>query len=97
MLTLKNVLFTPIYAAHVMGKPWTSLLRELAPIVAITGLTIAAGRAMALAWPMRGWVELGAAAMIISVVYGLAVLQWALSAEERAMFRKILRRQPAQL
>jgi membrane protein EpsK len=97
MLTLKNVLFTPIYAAHVMGKPWISFLRELAPIVAVTGLTIAAGRAMALAWPMTGWIELGAAAMIISGAYGLAVLQWALSPEERAMFRKLLRRQPAQL
>jgi len=95
MLTLKNVLFTPVYAAHVIGQPYGSFLRELGPIVAVTGITIIAARVLASAWGITGWFELAAASLILSALYGLAVLQLALSREERAMLINILRRQPA--
>jgi len=95
MLTLKNVLFTPIYAAHVIGQPLGSFLRELGPIVAVTGITIVAARALASVWEITNWIELATASLVLSGLYGLGVLQLALNREERAMLVNMVRRQPA--
>ena len=94
MLTLKNVLFTPLYAAHVLGKPYGSFLRELAPIVAVTVTTIILARAAALSCEITGWVQLAAAGVMLAALYVVGVFRWVLTTQEREMLKKILRKQP---
>jgi len=93
MLTLKNVLFTPLYAAHVIGKPYGSFLRVLAPIICVTGFPIVAARVLGFVWEINGWVQLGASSLIISVLYALGVFHFALGPEERAMLKNLVQKQ----
>ena len=65
-----------------IGKPWGSFLRELAPIVVVTGITIAAARGLALGWELSGWIELAAASLVVSLLYAAGVFKLVLTPEE---------------
>ena len=90
MLTAKNVLFTPAYAAHVLGKPWTSFARELGLIVAVTAGTILLCRVALWLGPITGWIQMGTLAFIISIFYAAAAYRFFLDTEERGMVRSML-------
>ena len=44
VLTLKNAVFTPIYAAHVLKKPASTFMQEALPMMAVTLLITAVGQ-----------------------------------------------------
>ena len=90
MLTAKNVLFTPAYAAHVLGKPWTSFARELGLIVAVTAGTILLCRVALWFAPITGWIQMAGVSFIISIFYAAAAYRFFLNCEERAMLLKML-------
>jgi O-antigen/teichoic acid export membrane protein len=90
MLTLKNVLFTPIYGAHVLGKPCGVFFRELALIVAVTAVSILACRGVQWLYPIHGWGQLTLVSFCISALYGLVVYRLILTAEERKMVRSLV-------
>jgi O-antigen/teichoic acid export membrane protein len=95
IMTLKHVLFTPLYAAHVLGKPWFTFLREMTPITLVTAATIMLGRAVAGVWAIGGWgdlilVGLGLSVLCCAGVYGLV-----LSQAERQLLRSVLRKDAA--
>jgi len=90
MLTVKNVLFTPIYGAHVLGKPCGRFFRELALIVALTLASILLCRGVLWLRPIDGWGQLAIASLGVSVLYGLVVYRFVLTAEERRMVRGMI-------
>ncbi len=90
MLTLKNVFFTPIYGAYVLGKSSWVFFRESALIVGVTLVSILACRAVLWFWPVAGWDQLIIVSMGISALYGLIVYQLILTAEERKMVRSLV-------
>jgi membrane protein EpsK len=92
MLTLKSVFFTPLYAAHVLGKPSVTFLREFAPIVAVTATAILFGRAAAWVWEIAGWGDLIVAGLGLSVVYCAGVSGLVLNSKERQVLRNALRK-----
>jgi membrane protein EpsK len=90
MLTAKNVLFTPAYAAHVVGRPWFSFARELGLIVAVTAGTILLCRGALQFGPITGWIQLGSISFVISIVYLAAAYRFFLNSEERGMVLRML-------
>jgi membrane protein EpsK len=44
VLTFKNAVFTPIYAAHLLGRPWYTFMRETLPTMGLTLLIAAVGQ-----------------------------------------------------
>ena len=90
MLTVKNVLFTPIYSAHVLGKPWTVFFRGFILIVGVTSVSIVLCRAVLWVRPIAGWDELAAAGLCVSALYGLVVYRFVLTEEERKMVRGMI-------
>ena len=92
MLTLKNVLFTPLYAAHVLGKPLGSFLLEMAPVFAVTLATATVARIVALSSGEIGWTQLIGAGLGLSLLYSLVVFRVVLSPEEREMIKAVLRK-----
>ena len=90
MLTVKNVLFTPIYGAHVLGKPCGRFFGELALIVVLTLASISLCRGVLWLRPIDGWGQLAMASLGVSVLYGLVVYRFVLTAQERRMVRGMI-------
>ncbi len=90
MLTLKNVFFTPIYGAHVLGKSCGRFFRELALIVGVTLVSVLLCRALLWLQPITGWDQLVAFSLGVSGLYGLVVYRFILTADERKMVRRLI-------
>ena len=90
MLTLKNVFFTPIYGAHVLGKPSWRFFRELALIVGVTLASVVTCWTLLRLMPIAGWGQLVVAGLAVSALYGLVVYRFILTDEERKMVRSIV-------
>jgi membrane protein EpsK len=90
MLTLKNVFFTPIYGAHVLGKSCRVFYRELALIVGVTSVSVLLCRGMFWLRPISSWDQLVSMSVGISALYGLVVYRFILTAEERALVRSLV-------
>ncbi len=90
MLTVKNVFFTPIYGAHVLGKPCGRFFRELALIVGVTSASIGLCRGVLWLQPIAGWDQLAIVSLGVSVLYGLVAYRFLLTAEERKMVRGMI-------
>jgi len=72
-LLLKNVLFTTVYAAHLLRRPFTTFCKELAPLAAATCGLILFCRGVAYVRPLANWIDLGIASGAVSVVYAAIV------------------------
>ncbi|HKS38688.1 MAG TPA: oligosaccharide flippase family protein, partial [Verrucomicrobiae bacterium] len=92
MMTLKHALFTPLYAAHVLGKPSSTFLREMTPILLVTAATILLGRVVSRIFEIGGWGDLILIGLGLSVLYSAGVYGLILSPAERQMVRNVLRR-----
>jgi len=92
-LTLRSVLFTPLYTARIQGLPWGAYV----PAMLITALGTAAAAAIGLIllrfWPVTGWVEIILAGGLVSAVYGLAAFAL-LTRDDRRLVGRFL---PARL
>jgi membrane protein EpsK len=91
-MTLKHALFTPLYAAHVLGKPAFTFLREMTPILIVTVTAILLGHAMTWVWEIAGWGDLIVSGLGLSVVYCAGVYGLLLTPAERQMLRSISKR-----
>ena len=90
MLTIKNVFFTPIYGAHVLGKSSWVFFRELAVIVAVTAVTWLLCRTVLSLGAIAGWAQLAMVSFVLSAIYGLIVYRFILTAPERKMVRNLV-------
>ncbi len=84
-LTLKNFVFTPLYAAHILHRRLTTFWGEMVPIIIATVATAAACKWLAATWDVAGWVRLAMAGALVSLVYAAAGYWILLTREERAL------------
>ena len=83
VLTLKNVVFTPLYGAHTQGLPWYTYFPSLMISVAATISVMAAGHWLGDIIGATSWVSLGLISILIGIAYVLAAYTLALSSAER--------------
>lgn len=68
MLTIRYFLFTPLYAARILNRPYGTFFRAVLPIVVTTLATIGLCRAILWRSVISNWIELGLAAATVSIV-----------------------------
>lgn len=95
VLTLKNALFTPIYAAHIQKLGWWTFLRSLWPpvvaVLAVGGVTLAVTKMV----PTESWMTLVGIGGAVSLLYAAITYSILLNGEERKVLMGLLRRKNA--
>lgn len=91
MLTVRHLLFTPLYGAWVLGRPYGTFYRRVVPIVVATLATAGLCRLILWNWPILNWMDLGTAAMAVSALFGAATFLL-LTPEERLALKEIIAR-----
>lgn len=90
MLTAKNLVFTPLYAAHILGLGYGAFYRETIPIIgAALGLT-GIGWAMVHFYPVHSWTGLIAAGTGLTYIYLAFTYLILLTKEERLAALRIV-------
>lgn len=84
-LTAKNLVFTPLYNAHILHLPLNAFLWEILPITLTTLGTAATGKLLAAAWDASSWPRLIAAGAAISIGYAAIAYWFLLNREERVL------------
>ncbi len=93
VLTAKNALFTPLYAAHILKLPWYTFMRSLIGSVLSVILVGAISFAFASFWDLTSWVKLLMAFALICLLYLPASFFIGLSKAERSfLINEILKR-----
>ena len=91
MLTIRYVVFAPLYAARVLNVSYGTFFRALMPILLATLTTIAACRFILWRWGISSWFELGTAAFAVSLAFAASVFVL-LTPTERLALRDAARR-----
>lgn len=90
LLTAKNVLFTPIYAAHIQKLPWWTFMTSMLPatIASLTVAGLAYGTIQVVS--IRSWFALGGLGVTMSLAYAGVVYFGVLRAEDRKLLGTLL-------
>jgi membrane protein EpsK len=91
MLTAKNLVFTPVYAAHCLGRKSLAFFRPILRVVAMTVATSACCYGLTRLVSLSGWLRLGGAVVAVSFVYAATVLLTQVSGEERMLLWNAVR------
>src|SRR2546430_11914159 len=86
-LTVRHLLFTPLYGARVLNRPYGTFFRAVVPIVLATVATIGMCRLILWRWGVSNWIDFGMAALGVSLLYAV-VVYFRLSPEERLTLRE---------
>ena len=86
MLTFRHLLFTPLYAAHVLKQPYRTFYREIFPITLATVAIIGLCRLVLSSWTITNWSELVVAGLSVVLLY-LVLVYGLLSPGERRALR----------
>jgi membrane protein EpsK len=81
-LTLRHLVFTPLYGAAVLHQPCKTFYRRVVPTIGATLATIGLCRLVLWGWTISSWVDLGVAAMTVSMLFA-ATTCLLLTSEER--------------
>ncbi len=80
VLTVKNMVFTPLYAAHVLEMPRSTFYKEFFPLVALTGGLSILAWGLASAVDLASWGRLITAGLALAGIYVFVVwcnrVQW---------------------
>ena len=82
MLTIRHLLFTPLYGARILNRPYGTFFRGLVPISLATLATIGLCRFILWHWPISNWLELGTAGWGVSMLF-VGVVYFLITPEER--------------
>jgi len=89
-LTVRHLLFTPLYSAYILKQPWTTFYKGV-PLFLLATLTIAIlCRATLWLWPISNWLELILAGIGMSLVF-VILAYFLLTPSERAELRESLK------
>jgi membrane protein EpsK len=91
MLTAKNAVFTPLYGAHILQRPWLTFVREIALICCVTAVVAGAGWLLANTGRLASLPMLVTAGLAISALYTFFVWQFLFSPQERSRLRGMIR------
>jgi membrane protein EpsK len=92
--SLKNVVYMPVYTAHIMGLRWWTYLPSLAPAAIGTFAAASLAYGLTLLRPPATWGELAVAAAAVSALYGAGVWVAGLTPADRSLLGALL---PARL
>ena len=92
VLTAKNAIFTPLYGAHILHKPWWTFFPSI--VAGVVGcLAVGVGTYwVSLTWQLAGWAQLALVVVITSGVYGGVAYCLGLSADDRALLKSEIQR-----
>jgi membrane protein EpsK len=91
MLTVRHLLFTPLYSAHILNQPWTTFYHGVISFLSATLLTAGFSQAILRVWPVTNWLDLAVAAGLVSIPF--LILAYALlSPAERVEFKEAIGR-----
>jgi membrane protein EpsK len=74
VLTLRNILFAPLYAAVVIGKPWWTFESAVLPCVIATVIVALTGHWLAGVLPVTSWMQLVLHGAGLSIAYAAVCL-----------------------
>lgn len=83
MLTVKNIVFTPIYGAYILGLDYRAFYREIIPVVGATVVLAGVGWWLSHNLQLHTWLGLGLAGLAVAGVFLLATYRLLLTNEER--------------
>jgi membrane protein EpsK len=95
VLTLKNAIFTPWYATHVMGLRTRVFFRQMATGIATTLVIFALGALLSRMYQITSWTQLLVVGTVISALYAPCVWFCVMAPEERKIFLKMIARRRA--
>ena len=85
-VTLRQVVFMPLFGAVVLQRRRWTFFRQVVPILIATSATIGLCRLISWKWTISNWMGLGMAAAVVSLVFALTAW-WLLASEERAALK----------
>jgi membrane protein EpsK len=83
MLTAKNLFFTPLYGAHILGLGYRAFYREILPVIGTTVALTGAGWWLAQELHLNTWSGLGLTGMGLAGVFIVFTYRLLLTNEER--------------
>jgi len=83
MLTAKNLFFTPLYGAHILGLGYGAFYREILPVVGIAVALTGAGWWLARNLQLQTWLGLGLTGIGLVGAFILVIYRFLLTNEER--------------
>lgn len=92
VLLAKNAVFTPLYAAAIMGRPWHVFVGDLLRVAVATLVVGAVAYGMARCFDVSGWLGLAAGGTATTVLCAPGIWWLYLPAEDRADARAYVRR-----
>lgn len=90
VLTAKNALFTPIYAAYIQKLPWWTFVTAMLPATIVSVVVAGLVYAITQVIPVRSWFVLGCIGCVVSLVYVGVVYFGILCAEDRKLLWTLL-------
>jgi membrane protein EpsK len=88
-LTLRHLVFTPLYGALILRQPCKTFYRRVVPIILATLATIGLCRLILWGWSIASWVDLGMAAMAVALLFA-AMTCCLLTQEERLALKAMI-------
>ncbi len=82
MLSVRHVLFTPLYAAHILSQPYRTFYRHFFSIVVAASAVIGACWVIQWLWPVSTWLQLCVSGLTVSALY-TGIVYLLLSPQER--------------
>jgi membrane protein EpsK len=83
MLTAKNIVFTPLYGAHILGLSYRTFYREIIPVIGTTLALTGAGWWLAKNLQLHTWLGLGVTGLGLVGVFILVTYHLLLTSDER--------------
>jgi len=90
MLTAKNLVFTPLYVAHVLRLKWTAFYRETLPVVTLTLALAVSGSGVSSWLTINSWQRLLLAASLMGAISLGIIIVFILDKGERSYIRQML-------
>jgi O-antigen/teichoic acid export membrane protein len=91
-LTSKNLLFTPIYTAVLLGRPKSTFFKDMVPGVLMAASLALLGLGLSRMCDLSSFVRLGAASVLLSIPFLLIGYRVFLNSEERKFLISLLLR-----
>jgi membrane protein EpsK len=90
MLTAKNIIFTPLYGAHILGLSYRTFYRDIIPVIGTTLVLTGMGWWLAKNLHLQTWLGLGVTGFGLAGVFFLVIYYFLLTSDERALALNVL-------